>query len=168
MENNTVSTVISYCTKGLTAKQNKSLSLPYTTSPLKAEFLIWLKGVNFWGVLFCGFFFLWELIFADRGQPAKFAKIRTRKIFMLRGISTNLTANTADFFFRIHKRVRIHYVYGNPIHKRLHRSINSRKFICGNKVFPFDSRFKLSGHTSVVANKYAAFGSSCLFTESAI
>ena len=113
-------------------------------------------------------FFLWALIFADRSQPAKFAKIRTRKIFMLHGISTNLTANTADFFFRIHKRVRIHYVYGNPIHKRLHRSINSRKFICGNKVFPFDSRFKLSGHTSVVANKYAAFGSSCLFTESAI
>ena len=87
---------------------------------------------------------------------------------MLQGISTNLTANTVDFFFRIHKRVRIHYVYGNPIHKSLHRSINSRKFICGNKVFPLDSRFKLSGHTSVVANKYAAFGSSFLFTESAI
>ena len=33
--------------------------------------------------LFCGFFFLRELIFADRGQSAKFAKIRTRKIFML-------------------------------------------------------------------------------------
>ena len=33
--------------------------------------------------LLCGFFFLRELIFADRGQSAKFAKIRTRKIFML-------------------------------------------------------------------------------------
>ena len=30
-------------------------------------------------------FFLRELIFADRGQSAKFAKIRTRKIFMLHG-----------------------------------------------------------------------------------
>ena len=41
MENNTVITVISYCTKGLNnSKQNKSLSLPYTTSPLKAEFLV--------------------------------------------------------------------------------------------------------------------------------
>ena len=55
------------------------------TSPLKAEFLIWLKGFNFCGVLFWGFFFLRELIFADRGQSAKFAKIRTRKIFMLYG-----------------------------------------------------------------------------------
>ena len=53
---------------------------------LKALFLIRLKGVNFCGVLVCGFFILRELIFADRGQPAKFAKIRTRKIFMLRGI----------------------------------------------------------------------------------
>ena len=31
------------------------------------------------------FFFLRQLIFADRGQSAKFAKIRTRKIFMLHG-----------------------------------------------------------------------------------
>ena len=69
-----------------TAKQNKSLSLPYTTSPLKAEFFILLKGVNFCGLLFCRFFFLRELIFADRGQSAKFAKIKTRKIFMLHGI----------------------------------------------------------------------------------
>ena len=30
-------------------------------------------------------FFLRELIFADRGQSAKSAKIRTRKIFMLHG-----------------------------------------------------------------------------------
>ena len=51
----------------------------------KAEFLIWLKGVNFCGVIFCVFFFLRELIFADRGQSAKFAKIRTCKIFMLHG-----------------------------------------------------------------------------------
>ena len=55
------------------------------TSLLKALFLIWLKGVNFCGVLFCGFFILRELIFADRGQSAKSAKIRTRKIFMLHG-----------------------------------------------------------------------------------
>ena len=52
---------------------------------LKVEFLIRLKGVNFCGVLFCGCFFLRELIFADRGQSAKSAKIRTRKIFMLHG-----------------------------------------------------------------------------------
>ena len=56
-------------------------------SPLKAELLIWLKGVNFCGVLFCGFFFLRELIFVDQGQSAKFARIRTRKIFMLHGSS---------------------------------------------------------------------------------
>ena len=49
---------------------------------LKVEFLIWLKGVNLCGVLFCGCFFLWELI----GQSAKSAKIRTRKIFMVHGI----------------------------------------------------------------------------------
>ena len=35
--------------------------------------------------IFYGFFFLRELSFADRGQSAKFAKIRTRKIFMLHG-----------------------------------------------------------------------------------
>ena len=34
---------------------------------------------------FCGFFILRELIFADRGQSAKCAKIRTRNIFMLHG-----------------------------------------------------------------------------------
>ena len=45
-----------------------------------------LKGVNFCGVLFCGFFILRELIFADRGQSAKYAKIKTRKIFMLHDI----------------------------------------------------------------------------------
>ena len=46
----------------------------------KAEFLIWPKGVNFCGVIFCVFFFLRELIFADRGQSAKFTKSRTHKI----------------------------------------------------------------------------------------
>ena len=30
---------------------------PSSTSLLKALFLIWLKGVNFCGVLFCGFFY---------------------------------------------------------------------------------------------------------------
>ena len=40
---------------------------------LKALFLTRLKGVNFCGVLFCGFFILRELIFADRSQPAKFS-----------------------------------------------------------------------------------------------
>ena len=44
-----------------------------------------MEGVNFCGVLFCGCFFLLELIFADRGQSAKSAKMRTRKIFMLPG-----------------------------------------------------------------------------------
>ena len=52
-------------------------------SLLKAEFLIWLKGVNFCGVLFCGCYFLREQNFADRSQCANSAKIRTRKIFML-------------------------------------------------------------------------------------
>ena len=65
--------------------------LPHNgTSPLKAEFLIWLKGVKFCGVSFCALFFLRELIFADRGQSAKFAKIRTRKIFMLHSIANFL------------------------------------------------------------------------------
>ena len=59
---------------------------PSGTSLLKALFLIRLKGANFCGVLFCGFFILRELIFADRDQSAKSAKIRTRKIFMLHGI----------------------------------------------------------------------------------
>ena len=58
---------------------------PSGTSLLKALFLICLKGVNFCGALFCGFFILRELIFADRGQSAKSAKIRTCKIFMLHG-----------------------------------------------------------------------------------
>ena len=88
MANNTVMTVISYCTNGLNNSKTKQKAIPTIhnkSSPLKAEFSIWLKGVNFCGVLFCGFFFLRELIFADRGQSAKFAKIRTRKIFMLHG-----------------------------------------------------------------------------------
>ena len=50
--------------------------------------LILLKGVNFCGVLFYRFFILRELIFVDRGQSAKSAKIRTRKIFMIHGIFT--------------------------------------------------------------------------------
>ena len=52
---------------------------PSGTSLLKALFLIRLKGVNFCGVLFCGIFILRELIFADQGQSAKSAKIKTRK-----------------------------------------------------------------------------------------
>ena len=36
---------------------------------------------------FAGFFFLRELVFADRGKSAKSAEIRARKIFMLRGYS---------------------------------------------------------------------------------
>ena len=47
---------------------------PSGTSLLKALFLIRLKGVNFCGVLFCGFFILRELIFADRGQSRKIRK----------------------------------------------------------------------------------------------
>ena len=50
---------------------------PSGTSLLKALFLIWLKGVNFCGVLFCGFVILQELFFAHRGQSVKSAKIRT-------------------------------------------------------------------------------------------
>ena len=63
---------------------------------LKVEFLIWLKGVNICGVLFCRCLFLRELIFADRGQSAKSAKIRTRKIFMLHGITSSYRT-LADF-----------------------------------------------------------------------
>ena len=59
---------------------------PSGTSLLKALFLIRLKGVNFCGDLFCGFFILRELIFADRGQSAKSAKIRILKIFILHGM----------------------------------------------------------------------------------
>ena len=55
---------------------------PSGISLLKALFLIWLKGVNFCGVLFCGFFIPREQIFADRSPSAKSAKISTRKIFM--------------------------------------------------------------------------------------
>ena len=36
----------------------------------------------FCGVLFCGFFILRELMFVDRGQSGKSAKIRMRKIFI--------------------------------------------------------------------------------------
>ena len=87
MENNTVITVISYVTKGLNNSKTKQKPIPTTHNKSnKSRALIWLKGVNFSGVLFCGVFFLRELIFADRGQSAKFSKIRTRKIFMLLGI----------------------------------------------------------------------------------
>ena len=48
------------------------------------------------GVLFCGFFILQELIFADRGQSAKSAKITTRKIFMLYGISNSQEDSRRD------------------------------------------------------------------------
>ena len=58
---------------------------PSGTIQLKVLFLIWLKGVNFFGVLFCGSFILRELTFADRGQSPKSAKIRSRKVFMLHG-----------------------------------------------------------------------------------
>ena len=58
-----------------------------------------LKGVNFCGVLFCAFFILRELIFADRGQSAKSAKIRTRKIFMLHGRPNSRRAFFFFFFF---------------------------------------------------------------------
>ena len=46
-----------------------------------------------------GLFILRELIFADRGQSAKSAKIRTRKIFMLHGIflDSRMRALTTKF-----------------------------------------------------------------------
>ena len=75
MENNTVITVISYCTKGLNNSKTKQKPIP-TIHSKSIKSRVSLKGVNFCGVLFCGFsFFLQELIFADRGQSAKFAKI---------------------------------------------------------------------------------------------
>ena len=58
---------------------------PSGTSLLKPEFLICLKGVKFAAFYFAGVFFLREQIFADRGQSAKSAKMRTREIFMLHG-----------------------------------------------------------------------------------
>ena len=87
MENNTVITVISYCTKGLNnskTKQTESLSLPYTTS----QVFNLTEGSSFLRRFILLVFFLRELIFADRGQ---FAKIKTRKIFMLHGISKMYT-----------------------------------------------------------------------------
>ena len=48
---------------------------------------------------FAGFFFLRELIFADRGQSAKSAKIRTRKIFMLHGSTKTHTDTHLDILF---------------------------------------------------------------------
>ena len=59
---------------------------PSGTSLLKALFLIRVKGVNFLRRFILRFSILRELIFADRGQSAKSAKIGTRKIFMLHGI----------------------------------------------------------------------------------
>ena len=94
-------------------------------SLLKAEFKIWLKGVNFCGVLFCGCFFLRELIFADRGQSAKSAKIRIRKIFMLHGIfyAPN-TTHTAAYTWSI--------PLWSPLkHKLGALSWQAIKFICG-------------------------------------
>ena len=80
MENNTVITVISYCTKGLNNSKTKQKPIPTThNKSIKSRELI------FCGVLFCGFFSA-GTNFADRGRSAKFAKIRTRKIFMLQGM----------------------------------------------------------------------------------
>ena len=79
----------------------------------KAEFLIWLKGVNFCGVIFCGFFFLRELIFADRGQSAKFAKIRTPKFScytVMNCWSRNLGLGTRLYRFWWAKKQRAHFL----------------------------------------------------------
>ena len=49
MENNTVTTVISYCTKGLNngkTKQNKSLSLPYTTKHSFVNTVMWFPTTD--------------------------------------------------------------------------------------------------------------------------
>ena len=81
MENNAVITVISYCTKGLNNSKTKQKPIPtiYNKS-IKSRVFNLTEGSFILRV-----FFLRELIFADRGQSAKFAKIRTRKIFMLNG-----------------------------------------------------------------------------------
>ena len=75
---------------------------PSGTSLLQAKFSIWLQGVIFCGVLFCGYFFLRELIFADRGQSAKSAKIRTRKIFMLHGMPLQVMSPWVDTLWGLH------------------------------------------------------------------
>ena len=53
------------------------LIVPYRSSNASLH----TKGLNFYGVLFCESLFLRELIFADRGQSAKPAKIKTPKKF---------------------------------------------------------------------------------------
>ena len=74
---------------------------PGVKSLLKLGFLILLKGINFCGVLSCGFLILRELIFADRGQSAKSAKLEppnfhaTRKQFIY---SAGRTENTEEKF----------------------------------------------------------------------
>ena len=48
--------------------------------------------------LFCRFFILQEVIFADQGQSAKSAKIRTRKIFMPHGKSVKSKSNEGHYY----------------------------------------------------------------------
>ena len=84
MENNTVITVISYCTKGLNNSKTKQKSIPTIhNKSIKSRVFNLTEGSYFSPRFILRFFFLQEQIFADRGQSAKFAKIRTRKIFML-------------------------------------------------------------------------------------
>ena len=81
-----VITVISYCTKELT--NSKTKQKPITTihnKSIKRRAFNLTEESKFLRHLILRFFFLRELIFADRGQSAKFTKIRTCKIFMLHG-----------------------------------------------------------------------------------
>ena len=86
MVNNTVITVISYCTKGLNNSKTKQKPIPTIhNKSIKSRVFNLTEGRSFLPCFILHFFFLWELIFADQGQSSKFAKIRTRKIFMVHG-----------------------------------------------------------------------------------
>ena len=86
MENNTVITVISYCTKGLNNSKTKQKPIPtINNKSIKSRVFNLTEGSYFLRRFILRVFFLRKLIFVDRGQSAKFAKIRTRKIFIIDG-----------------------------------------------------------------------------------
>ena len=78
----------------------------------KAEFLIWLKGVNFCGVIFCGFF-LRELILrikvnlqnSQKLEPAKFSCYT-----VLNRWSRNLVPREGCIVFGEQKKQRAHFL----------------------------------------------------------
>ena len=85
MENNTVITVISYCTKGLNNSKTKQKPIPTIhNKSIKSRVFNLTEGSYVLRRFILWGFFSAGTNFSDQGQSAKFAKIRTRKIFMLR------------------------------------------------------------------------------------